>query len=158
MDFTKDLSNALKHLTTNGAFLSTKNGNIINTMTISWGYVGFMWNKPYFITLVRPQRYTKKIIDKATSFTISIPYDKLKDELMICGTKSGADIDKGKVVKFIPAKSVDGVVIDGCDTYYECNIRMRDRLKEENIPEDALDKHYKGDYHYLYFGEIVDCY
>ena len=158
MDFTKDLSNALKHLTTNGAFLSAKSGDGVNTMTISWGYVGFMWNKPYFLTLVRPQRYTRKILEKAASFTISIPYEKLKNELMICGSRSGKDIDKSKIVKFIPAKSVDCVVVDGCDTYYECSIRMIDRIKEENLPKDILDKHYKGDYHYLYFGEIVDCY
>lgn len=158
MDFTKDMSNAMGHLSKTGAFLSAKSEDGVNTMTISWGYVGFMWNKPYFMTLVRPQRYTKTILDKATSFTISIPYDKFKEELMICGSRSGADMDKGKVVRFIPAKSVEGVVVDGCDTYYECNIRMVDKLKEENLPEDVKDTQYKGDYHYLYFGEIVDCY
>ncbi len=158
MDFTKDMTNVMNHLTKTGAFLSCKSEDGVNTMTIAWGFIGFMWNKPYFMALVRPQRYTKKILDKATSFTVSIPYDKLKEELIVCGTKSGLDIDKSKVVKFIPAKSVDSVVVDGCDAYYECNIKMVDRLREENMPKDVIHKNYQGDYHYLYFGEIVDCY
>ncbi len=158
MDFTKDMSVAMKYLTTSGAFLSSKSEDGVNTMTIAWGFIGFMVNKPYFIALVRPQRYTKKILDKSKSFTVSVPYDKLKEELNICGVKSGADFDKSKVVKFLDAKSVDSVIVDGCDIYYECVIRMVDKLEGEQLPEDIKGKFYKNDYHYLYFGEIVDCY
>ena len=29
-----------------------------NTMTISWGGMGIMWNRPVAFTFIRPQRYT----------------------------------------------------------------------------------------------------
>ena len=29
-----------------------------NTMTASWGGVGFIWNKPVSFIFIRPQRYT----------------------------------------------------------------------------------------------------
>ena len=34
----------------------TENG--LNTMTVSWGGVGFIWNKPAVTVYIRPQRYT----------------------------------------------------------------------------------------------------
>ena len=30
-----------------------------NTMTASWGGLGFLWNKPVSYIFIRPQRYTK---------------------------------------------------------------------------------------------------
>ena len=58
MNFYENLEDAMKNLTTRGAFLTVKNNQGVNTMTISWGYIGFSWNKPYFVAMVRPQRYT----------------------------------------------------------------------------------------------------
>ena len=34
-----------------------------NTMTASWGGVGFMWGKPVATAYIRPQRYTKEFVD-----------------------------------------------------------------------------------------------
>ena len=50
MNFYENLEDAMKNLTTRVQG--------VNTMTISWGYIGFSWNKPYFVAMVRPQRYT----------------------------------------------------------------------------------------------------
>ncbi len=36
-----------------GAFLTVKNDNRVNTMTIGWGNIGIIWNKPIFMVLVR---------------------------------------------------------------------------------------------------------
>ena len=55
MNFYENLEDAMKNLTTRGAFLTVKNNQGVNTMTISWGYIGFSWNKPYFVAMVRPQ-------------------------------------------------------------------------------------------------------
>ena len=33
-----------------------------NTMTASWGFMGVMWGKNAAVTVIRPQRYTKKLI------------------------------------------------------------------------------------------------
>ncbi|MDR1067067.1 MAG: flavin reductase family protein [Clostridiales bacterium] len=158
MDYKRDLERALTHLTDKGAFLTVKSGDKTNTMTVSWGYVGFMWQKPYFIALVRPQRYTRKLLNDATSFTISVPYDSLVKELAVCGSKSGADFDKSQVVKFAPAKTVDGAVVEGCDRYYECAINYAQDLNADDLPGPIVASVYNGDYHKLFFGEIVDNY
>lgn len=79
---------------------------------------------------------------------------------MICGTKSGKDINKEEVadIKFIPSKKVDSPIVDNCDMYYECKITYIDRINKDNFPEE-LKKHYPiDDHHFLYYGEIVDCY
>lgn len=157
-----NLGVALEHLSTKGAFLTTSNGDIVNTMTISWGYVGFSWKKPMFVALVRPQRYTYDIIKEADSFSVSIPYtDDLKKALAICGSKSGRDIDKEKEanIKFVNSKLIKSPVIEGCNKYYECKIVNVQRLTKDNFPKELIDLCYKDeDYHYLYYGEIVESY
>ena len=84
MDYFKDLETALSHFTTTGGFLTAAHNGQTNTMTVSWGFIGFIWGKPHFITIVRPQRHTQAIISEAEGFTISIPYGSMKEELRIC--------------------------------------------------------------------------
>ena len=160
LNFIYDMEKGMKELTSKGAFLTVNGGGKTNTMTISWGFIGFMWGKPQFITVVRPQRYTKEILDSnADSFSISIPYDdKLKEALGICGTKSGRDIDKSKVVEFIPSLSITSPVVAGCDLYYECRINTSQALDGSLLPAAIAKEFYENDFHYLYIGEIVECY
>ena len=160
LDFTLNMERGMRELSTNGAFLTVNNGEKTNTMTIAWGFVGFMWNKPQFITVVRPQRFTKEILDSgADSFTVSIPFDgQLKEALSVCGSKSGRDIDKGTVVRFTPARSVASPVVEGCGLYYECRINMSQQIDGTLLSPEIVLKFYKDDFHFMYFGEIVDCY
>lgn len=158
MEWNFELEKTMKHFSKLGGFLSVKNKDEVNTMTVSWGFIGYMWARPCFITVVRPQRHTKIILDEAMEYTISIPYDKMQEELKICGTKSGRDIDKSKVVNFLPAKSIDSVIVDNCDIYYECKCLYREPMKKELLPPDIIEKIYKDDYHISYIGEIVDVY
>jgi len=158
-DFTLQMDKGMRELSTNGAFLTVRGNNGTNTMTISWGFMGFMWNKPHFITVVRPQRYTKQLLDSgADSFTISIPFDgQLREELSVCGTKSGRDMDKGQIVHFAPAKTVASPVVEGCGLYYECVISMAQQFDPRQMPP-TVRQWYKEDYHFMFFGEIKDCY
>ena len=111
MNFYENLEDAMKNLTTRGAFLTVKNNQGVNTMTISWGYIGFSWNKPYFVAMVRPQRYTYEFLKTAKDYTISIPYsDDMK------------------------------------------------RIEKDKFPYELKKNYPIDDYHFLYYGEIVDCY
>ena len=160
MDFTLQLEKGMRELSSNGAFLTVTGNAGTNTMTISWGFVGFMWAKPHFITVVRPQRHTKDILDSgANSFTVSIPFDgHLKDALGICGTKSGRDIDKSTVVKFTPARTVASPIVAECGLYYECKINLSQPLDGNLLMPEIAKEFYKDDFHFMYFGEIVECY
>ena len=159
MKFSDNLDKMMEHFSSKGGFLTVKDASgIVNTMTISWGFVGYMWNIPQFLTVVRPQRFTREFLETADSFTISVPFGGLRDELTICGRQSGRDIDKSKVVDFVPARSVSSPVVAGCDFYYECKITYRDELHSGKIPPDIYKKHYDGDWHDFFVGEIIETY
>ncbi len=59
-----------------------KAGEKVNTMTIGWGNIGFIWNKPIMMVPVRYSRYTYSMIDGSDTFTVSVPVQSdMKKEL-----------------------------------------------------------------------------
>lgn len=159
MDFNLNIERSLEQMK-KGAFLTVKSGEKLNTMTIGWGYIGVMWGEKYFIAMVRPTRYTNDLLINSSDFTVTLPLnDALNQELILCGTKSGRDIDKGSIVSFIDSKSVNSPIIKGKNFHYECKIRTVQTLDGSKIGQDIQDKYYpEKDFHYLYFGEIVEAY
>lgn len=162
IEFTKELEKGIESLHTQGAFLTVKSGEIVNTMTISWGSIGFMWQKPVFIAMVRKSRYTYQLIEESKNFSISIPYGTgMKNALLICGTKSGRDVDKCSEagISFIPSTVIQTPVVAGCNLYYECKTVYTQPMGPERLVPDIQNTMYgNDDYHTLYFGEIVACY
>jgi len=142
-----------------GAFLTVKSGDKVNTMTIAWGTIGYVWQRHVFITMVRHSRYTFELIEKANSFTVSFPLNgQMKDALNVCGTKSGRHIDKFKEcgLSLLPSQKVDTPVIDGCDLHLECKIIYKSPMHPDQLQEEIKRLCYgNGDYHVLYFGEIL---
>ena len=65
-----------------------------NTMTASWGGVGIMWGKPVATVYIRPQRYTKKFIDKNEYFTLSFLPEEYRKALNVCGSVSGRNVPR----------------------------------------------------------------
>lgn len=162
VNFTENLEKGMELLHKKGAFLTVKNGDKLNTMTISWGSVGFQWNAPVFMTLVRKSRYTHELIDNAEEFTISIPFDEeLKKSLAFCGTKSGRDFNKFQEcnLKVDDGKEVGTPVIANCGLIYECKIVYKQDMIPDLVDKDVDEKCYSDkDYHTMYYGEIVACY
>lgn len=162
MNFTQDLEKAMEYLHKKGAFLTTKVGDETNTMTISWGSIGFVWGKPMFTVLVRKSRHTHKLIEKAGEFTLSLPLDEnMKSALAICGSKSGRAMDKIKEcnLELQEGKSVSTPVIKGCGVHYECKVVFKQDMAP-NLLDESIDNNMysKKDYHTVYYGEIVNCY
>ena len=62
-----------------------------NTMTASWGGVGIMWNKNVVTTYIRPQRYTKELIDQSGKLSLSFFDEGSRKMLNYMGTVSGRD-------------------------------------------------------------------
>ncbi len=145
-----------------GVFLTVSTGKQLNTMTIGWGNIGYIWGKPIFMVAVRDSRYTYSLIEKTDEFTVSIPFNgTMKDELKYCGSKSGRNFDKFKECNLttISGQKVDTPVIEGCKLHYECKIKFKQKMDENNLGTDFIGKWYpEKDYHTLYFGEIVSCY
>ena len=145
---------------TEGAFLTVKAGASLNTMTIGWGLVGVLWQRPVFMVPVRDSRHTFGILEKAADFTVTAPAGGMKQELAFCGSRSGRDLDKFEAcrLKVRPALKTATPVLDVPGLHLECRILYKTPLDPEHMAP-ALDAMYPAkDYHTLYFGEIVGCY
>ena len=145
-----------------GAFLTVKENNKVNTMTIGWGNIGIIWNKPIFMVLVRFSRYTYDLLERAKEFTISIPIkNDLRKELAYCGTYSGKDVDKIKEcnLKLVKGQSISTPVIENCDLHFECKVVYQQAMEPGLVEKSIKEKNYPNhDYHILYFGEVLDSY
>lgn len=145
-----------------GAFLTVKAGDEINTMTIGWGTLGFIWNKPIYMVMVRYSRHTYEILEKAKEFTISVPLTRdMKKELAICGTKSGRDIDKFKECNLTArkGKAIDTPIIEECELHYECKVVYQQAMEPALLHKEIKEGKYSdNDFHVIYYGEILESY
>ncbi|MBR3608410.1 MAG: flavin reductase family protein [Bacteroidales bacterium] len=128
-----------------------------NTMTASWGNMGFLWGKPVVTIFVRPQRYTFEFIEQSKTFTLSFFKEEYRKALTLCGTKSGREIDKAKEAGITPYAPADGcVAFKEARLVFKCRKLYKSLLTEESfIDKSILPKWYKdGDLHYMYVAEI----
>jgi flavin reductase (DIM6/NTAB) family NADH-FMN oxidoreductase RutF len=145
-----------------GAFMTTKVGNDVNTMTIAWGGINIVWNKNIFVAYVRYSRETYNFLNQVNEFTISVPLNRdLKKELMYCGTKSYRETDKINdcKLKLKDSRTIDTPIIQNCELHYECKVIYKQAMEPSSIPKDVLKKHYaNNDFHVIFYGEITDSY
>lgn len=144
-----------------GVFL-TLGGERPNTMTIGWANIGCLWNRPVFTVLVRPQRHSYEMIQRAGEFTVSVPtVQPLRKELAFAGTKSGRDLDKfdGHGLTAIPAQTVSAPIIAECGLHFECRTLLTQDMTGDRMAAEILDGCYpERDFHTMFFGEILRCY
>ena len=156
-DYAKEVTQILSK----GAFLTTEVDGAVNTMTIAWGTVGFMWGKPVFMAMVRPSRFTYECLEKSQQFTVSIPFKDMSKALGICGSQSGRDTDKLAAANLttVPGKKISTPVIADCGLHYECKVVYKQEMVAELLAADLQEKWYaSGNYHTLFYGEILATY
>lgn len=144
-----------------GAFLTVKAGDIVNTMTIGWATIGYIWQRPVFMVAVRDSRYTFTLLEKTDNFTVSIPAgDNYNKAVAFCGTKSGREHDKFKEcnLSIKQAKNIESPIIDIPGVHYECKIVYKSAMDSSFLDSDLEKLYPQKDYHTLYFGEILDNY
>ena len=140
------------------ALLTAGDEKEANTMTVSWGGMGVLWNKPVCFAFVRPQRHTNHFMQSAEKFSLSFfePGEETKKMLTFCGRESGRNVNKFEACSLTPE------VIDGCVTVKEakttfvCKKLFVQRMEGEAfLFEELKEKNYpNGDYHFVYVGEI----
>lgn len=144
-----------------GAFLTVKSGNAINTMTIGWATIGHVWRKPIMMVAVRMSRHTFSLIEAADDFTVSIPSSDMRKEIAFCGTKSGRDTNKFEECSLqnLDSQKVVTPIIKVPGIHYECKIIYKSPMVPALLDKSVDETIYPDkDYHTLYFGEIMDCY
>jgi len=132
-----------------------------NTMTVSWGGVGVMWNYPVAIVVIRPQRYTFEFTERCNKLTLSFLPEQYRKALTYCGTHSGRDEDKisnaGLSVTFTEE---DTPAIAEARLVLECRKLYTDNIKAENfIEQDIVERWYpESDFHKVYVLQITNAY
>ena len=66
----------------------------VNTMTISWGSLGELWNKPVVTVYVSSSRYTHEFMERNGHFTVAFFPEECRSALEYLGSHSGRDGDK----------------------------------------------------------------
>jgi flavin reductase (DIM6/NTAB) family NADH-FMN oxidoreductase RutF len=159
VDFMATYEGVMKQIK-EGAFLTVKAGEALNTMTIGWATLGFAWKKPMMMVMVRDSRHTFSLIEKAADFTVSVPAAGMKKEIAFCGTKSGRDVDKFKECKLktAPSRQVVSPIIQIPGIHFECRIVYKNAIDPSRLTREFDPIYPEKDYHTLYFGEIQACY
>lgn len=167
-EYAGDIMNALQK----GVLLTTKSGEQLNTMTISWGTLGIEWGKPIFTVFVRENRFTRTLLEENPEFTINVPYGAFDKKILgICGTKTGKTTDKIKLAGLTPEapETISVPAIKELPLTLECRIIYKqaqnpNEITEENrlkfYPQDVDSSFHSAncDYHTAYYGEIVSAY
>lgn len=132
-----------------------------NTMTVSWGGVGVMWNYPVAIVVIRPQRYTFEFTERCDKLTLSFLPEEFRKALTYCGTHSGRDEDKisnaGLSVTFTEE---DTPAIAEARLVLECRKLYTDTIKAENFIEQGIVERWyaESDFHKVYVLQITNAY
>jgi len=129
-----------------------------NTMTVSWGSFGTMWNWPYAQVVVRPTRHTFGFMERHATFTLSAFPPSYRETLRFLGTKSGRDGDKIAEAGLTPMAStrVAAPSFAEADLVVECRKLYWHDIDPTHFLDPAIEENYPArDYHRAYFGEIV---
>lgn len=155
--YTTYLSETLAVLENPGLLLVTagRDGQA-NAMTIGWATVGRVWGRPTMVVLVRPSRYTYQLLSQSDSFTVCVPRPDMREVVEYCGQYTGRDGDKLAAcnLSVLPSTQVAAPGLAGCPVIYECRVV---HINEVNPPALARDitAYPRGDYHRLYYGQIM---
>lgn len=167
-DYSEDILKAVS----SGVLLTTKAGDKVNSMTISWGTLGIEWAEPIFTVFVREGRFTRNQLDKNPEFTISIPIGNFNRKILgFCGTKSGRNTDKAKELG-LTLETPDKISVPGIRELpltLECEVIYKQNQDRDTIPEGLKAKFYpqdvdssfydcNKDFHIAYYGKIVSAY
>lgn len=132
-----------------------------NTMTASWGGVGVIWGKPAATVYIRPQRYTKEVVDASERLSLSFMGEKYHEALLYCGSHSGRMEDKIANAGLKQGETLSGTpYIDDAEVVLECRKMYRDKFgPAEFIDKNMIAEWYpEKDFHYFYICEIEKVY
>jgi len=128
-----------------------------NTMTVSWGGLGTLWNKPVATVYVRTSRYTHEFMDDSDYFTLSFYGEEYKKTLGLLGSKSGREIDKMHIDGLTAVAAGESVTFAEAEMTLVCRKLFVTGLDPAGMPAEVAERFYAADApHDMYIGEVVD--
>lgn len=139
------------------ALLTAGDSQSFNTMTVSWGGCGVLWNKNVATVYVRKSRYTLDFIEKNEYFSLTFGSDDVRKQFAYCGAHSGRDVDKIKETGLVPCFDENAPYLKDGKLVLVCKKLYRQEMTVENfIDKSLIEKCYAdNDYHIVFVGEIV---
>lgn len=139
------------------ALLTAEKDGKVNTMTVSWGQTGILWNKCVATVYVRPSRYTKEFIEYADAFSLSFLNEKYRKELAYLGKVSGRDEDKiGKSGLTVVHHDITPYFSEAEEVFICKTLYKQDMLENSFLDEKMKNAMYpEKDWHTQYIGEIL---
>jgi flavin reductase (DIM6/NTAB) family NADH-FMN oxidoreductase RutF len=141
-----------------GALLIAGDQQRSNLMTVSWGFAGAMWNKPVWIAVVRPTRYSSSLLKMTKSFSVNFLSSEYREQLALCGTRSGQNLDKWTACGFsqVAGRTIPTPSIECASLILECRVLHEQKLDASGFLLPEIVTFYpQKDYHNMYFGEIL---
>ena len=129
-----------------------------NPMTVSWGGLGTLWDKPVVTVYVRPVRWTYGLLEAHPEFTLNFLPSSLRPALELCGSRSGRDTDKWRAAGIHPAPSAEIAVprVKRAVLAFECRLLATLDLDPDRFLDQSILEFYpKRDFHRAYVGEAV---
>ena len=128
-----------------------------NSMTVSWGAFGRIWEHPLAIVVVRPQRWTLRFMEKYNTFSLCAFPQQYHETLNMLGSRSGRNTSKMADCGLtpIPLTQIACPGFAEAELILECKKTYFDDLRPEHFLADYIAPHYTGDYHRMYLGEVV---
>ena len=129
-----------------------------NTMTVAWGSIGAIWNKPFVQVVVRPTRYTYEFMEKYDTFSLCAFPEFYKNDLQILGTTSGRQGNKisRTNLNLKASKKIAAPSFKEAELIFECRKIYFDDIDPNHFLNASIDLNYPAkDYHRIYYGEIL---
>ena len=131
-----------------------------NSMTVSWGFLGTMWNRPCVSLVVRPQRKTLEFLQKYDTFTCCAFPEEFRKDLTFLGKVSGHE-NPGKLAETsltpMAAEVVDAPVFAEANCIIEARVKLITSTAGKNFRDKMLAAEFypDNDYHCIVIGEIL---
>jgi flavin reductase (DIM6/NTAB) family NADH-FMN oxidoreductase RutF len=129
-----------------------------NPMTVSWGGLGTLWNRPVVTVYVRPTRFTYGLLEAHPEFTLCFLPPTMKAALDLCGSRSGRDTDKWAAagLRAEPSAAVAVPRVAGATLALEGRVLASSDLDPTRFLDPKIESLYpQRDYHRVYLGEVV---
>lgn len=148
--------NPFEMIGTDWMLITAGNESAYNTMTASWGEMGYLWGQPVANIHVRPQRYTKEFIDQTDDFTLCFFGPSYRDALAWCGEHSGREGDKAIATGLTPVELDGSIAFEEAELIFVCHKLYAQQIDPECfVDKDIIDECYpERDFHTTYVGRV----
>ena len=128
-----------------------------NAMTIGWGGLGTLWERPVATVYVKPVRHTYGFLEESDWFTVSFYGEEYRHALEVMGTVSGRDTDKDAAAGLTPIAVGEGVTYAQAEVTLLCRKIYCQDLDPSRMMPEVVDHYYRTEApHRMYVGEVVD--